>query len=362
MASFLRNLFLPLFFLSLLGSCSDKQHTIDRDLEKDKDYALACIAFYNVENLFDTTDSEDTEDREYTPSGPNNWTAERYKEKLKHLASVIGNLGTDKTPHGPAIIGLAEIENRKVLEDLVEQKPIASRNYRIVHHDSPDERGIDVAFLYRPDYFDLQKKESFKVELPEEGDKTRDQLLMSGKLLGERFHFMVAHWPSRSGGQGPSEKKRIAAARVGKEVIDSIRQAEKNPKIIYMGDLNDDPINKSVQEVLKAKGTPEALKNGELFNPMYALYEKGIGTLAWRDNWNLFDQILLSRRLVKGELSSLKYYTAKVHDPDKLKQKEGNFKGYPFRSYVGSTYQGGYSDHFPVYAFLIKESGRGKEK
>ncbi len=352
-----------LFALTLtpfLFSCSEK-HSVTQEIDKDTDYTPVCIGFYNVENLFDTVDTENTEDTEYTPDGPNDWGTERYEEKLAHLAKVIGELGTEKTPHGAAILGLAEVENRKVLEDLVATPPLAERNYRIAHHNSPDERGIDVAFLYRPDYFDLEKKQSYEVELPEEGDKTRDQLLISGELLGERFHFMVAHWPSRSGGQAQSEPSRVAAAKVGRSVIDSIQKAHSDSKIVYMGDLNDDPINKSVKKVLQAKGAPGSLKEKELFNPMYQYYEKGIGTLAWKDNWNLFDQLLLSKSLIKRDLSSFRYYKAEVHDPEYLKQQKGNFKGYPFRSYVGSTYQGGYSDHFPVYAFLIRES-KGKKK
>lgn len=353
----LRNLLFGLILIPFILSCSEKR-SVTRTLEKDEDYTPVCIGFYNVENLFDTVDSKNTEDTEYTPEGANSWGQERYEEKLSNLAQVMGELGTNKTPHGAAILGLAEVENRRVLEDLVETSPIKEREYRIAHHNSPDERGIDVAFLYRPDYFKLEKKQSFKVDLPE-NDKTRDQLLMTGMLLGERIHIMVGHWPSRSGGQAQSEPSRIAAAQVGRSVLDSLQKADPNAKIVYMGDLNDDPVNKSVNKVLEAKGSPKELGGEELFNPMYKFYEKGIGTLAWRDNWNLFDQILLSNELIEGKLSSFRYYDAKVHDPGYLKQKEGNFKGYPFRTYVGSTYKGGYSDHFPVYAYLIRKS---KEK
>ncbi|MFB6258031.1 MAG: endonuclease/exonuclease/phosphatase family protein [Flavobacteriales bacterium] len=352
-----------LFFLPfLLFACTEKW-SLNRNLKEDKQYQPICVGFYNVENLFDTLDTKDTEDSEYTPEGANSWNTERYEEKLSHLARVISELGTEKTPHGAAVLGLAEVENRRVLEDLVETEPIANRDYRIAHHQSPDERGIDVALLYRPEYFKVSAQKSFEVELPK-GDKTRDQLLVSGKLRGERVHFMVAHWPSRSGGQAQSEPHRIAAAQTGKKVLDSIRKAESDPKIIYMGDLNDDPINKSVQKVLKAKGSPQDLQNGELFNPMRKYYEKGIGTLAWKDNWNLFDQILVSKSYVEDGLDSFRYYEAHVHNKEYLKQKKGNFKGYPLRSYVGSTYKGGYSDHFPVYIYLIRKSkseANGKE-
>jgi endonuclease/exonuclease/phosphatase family metal-dependent hydrolase len=351
-------LILPSYILLLLlsWSCAE-QHSIQRTLDPNKTYKTVCVGFYNVENLFDTVNAEGVEDEEFTPDGPNNWTQKRYKKKLGDLAEVIGDLGTEKTPHGPAVLGLAEVENRRVLEDLVETEPIADRNYRIVHHQSPDERGIDVALLYRPDYFKLKDSASFKVDLPE-NDKTRDQLLVSGKLAGERLHFMVAHWPSRSGGQAQSQPKRVAAAEVARKVVDSIQSAEENAKIIYMGDLNDDPINKSVQKVLKAKGSPEDLSEDAFFNPMRKFYEKGIGTLAWRDNWNLFDQILVSHPLTEDDMSKFRYYEAGVYDPSYLKLDEGNFKGYPFRTYVGSSYQGGYSDHFPVYTYLIRQSGR----
>lgn len=346
--------FLPFLVVFAFIACSE-QHSLQRTLDPDKKYKTVCIGFYNVENLFDTLDAENVEDEEYTPDGPNSWGKERYEKKLNDLAKVIQDIGTEKTPHGPAILGLAEVENRRVLEDLVETEPIADRNYKIVHHDSPDERGIDVALLYRPDYFTLEAQNSYEVELPKD-DKTRDQLLVSGKLAGERIHFMVAHWPSRSGGQASSEPKRVAAAQVGRKVADSIQDAEENAKIVYMGDLNDDPINKSVREVMKAKGSPDKLSEEAFFNPMRQFYEKGIGTLAWRDNWNLFDQVLISHPLTQSDMGSFQFYEAGIYNPSYLQLEEGNFKGYPFRTFVGSSYQGGYSDHFPVYAYLIREA------
>ncbi len=348
-----RILFYALILSPLFFACGNQKEAVHK-VDPQKDYEVVCVSFYNVENLFDTLETEDTEDAEFTPDGENEWNTRKYEEKLDKLSEVIGELGTGMTPHGPAILGLSEVENRRVLEDLVQEEAIAERDYRIVHHDSPDERGIDVALLYRPDYFKKEQVQSFEVELPDE-DSTRDQLLVSGELRGERTHFMVSHWPSRSGGQAKSEPLRMKAAEKGREVIDSIREAEVDPKLIYMGDLNDDPVDESVQNVLRAKGEREEVGDKDLYNPFRSLFDKGIGTLAWQDNWNLFDQILMTRSLALGELSSFRYHEAKVHQSEKLKQQEGNFKGYPFRTYVGSTYQGGYSDHFPVYLYLIRE-------
>lgn len=319
--------------------------------EEKKEFYVSVIGFYNLENLFDTLDSEDTRDSEFTPGGEKKWNSEKYNEKLQNMAKVISELGTEVTPDGPAILGICEIENRSVVEDLVKTPAIKDKDYRIVHHDSPDERGIDVGLIYQPKYFEVTSSNAYKLEL--EDDFTRDQLLVSGKFNGEPLHVIVAHWPSRSGGEKRSRPGRIAAAKLGRSIIDSIQKSDPAAKIIYMGDLNDDPVNKSVNKHLNAKR--EIKNEDELFNPMNELYRKGIGTLAWRDNWNLFDQIIMTPSLTEKDYSSFRYYGAKVFNKNYLKQSSGSFKGYPFRTYVGSRYMGGYSDHFPVYIFLVKE-------
>lgn len=323
-----------------------------------KNYLLTAIGFYNVENLFDTLDTPGVRDAEYTPDGKNQWNTEKYFEKLDRLSEVLQMMGTEKTPDGLAVVGLAEIENRTVIEDLINTSRLKDRDYEIVHYDSPDKRGVDVGLIYQPKYFTVESSKSYTLTIDGmDNFYTRDQLLVSGDFLGERMHFMVAHWPSRRGGEKRSSHLREAAARLGKSVIDSIQKAENgNAKIIFMGDLNDDPVNVSVKEYMNSVGKENKVKEGDLFNPFESYYKKGIGTLAWRDVWNLFDQIMLTPAFVTNKnFESFQFYKAVVFNKPFLMQKEGRFKGYPYRSYAGGQYLGGYSDHFPTYIFLLKE-------
>lgn len=324
--------------------------------QKEKQYKVVNIAFYNLENLFDTLDTPGVNDTEYTPEGLNKWNTKKYYEKLENLSVVISKIGTDVTPHGPAIIGVSENENRAVLEDLVKQEAIAERNYHIVHYDSPDKRGVDVALLYQPEYFEVTNSISHRLTIEGRDDfYTRDQLLVSGLLNGEEFHFVVSHWPSRSGGESRSRPLRNAAADLGRHIIDSVLSINPNAKIIYMGDLNDNPDNQSVLKHLRAKPDAGKLEEGDLYNPFYDFHKKGIGTLAWRDTWSLFDMVIPSKSLMGNDFSSYRFYRANVFNKSFLQQKSGRFKGYPLRTHAGGQYLGGYSDHFPAYILLIKE-------
>ena len=266
-------------------------------LAQKKDYKAVVIAFYNLENLFDTLDNTLINDEEFLPSGPRNYNSEIYFDKLNKLATVISQLGTEMNPDGPAILGVAEVENDTVLNDLVRHKLIEKRNYKIVHYDSRDFRGIDVGLLYNPKYFIVEASDKLFVQL-QGGSKdayfTRDILWVKGKLGGETIHIYVNHWPSRSGGEQRSAPARNAAAQVCKNHMDSIAKLEPNPKVIVMGDLNDDPTNESVEGIIKAKGKERDVRAGGMFNPWMDLYKKGIGTLAYQDAWGLFDQILIS--------------------------------------------------------------------
>lgn len=321
-----------------------------------QEYAPVCVGFYNVENLFDIEDDPEINDADFLPQSAKHWTQERYDEKLERLAKVLGQMGADVHPMGCQIIGLAEIENRKVVEDLIATGDLAERNYGIVHYDSPDRRGIDVGLIYQKDYFTVFNSASYRLRVPGRDDFfTRDQLLVSGVLDGDTVHVIVAHWPSRRGGEKRSMPMRMAAAELGREIIDSLLNDNPNAAIMYMGDLNDDPVNPSVRRGLKSTGKASKATGSVLFNPMEDLFNKGIGTLAWRDSWNLFDQIILSPGLVNPPTNAYRYFGAKVFNKPYLRQQEGNFAGYPFRSYVGDTYKGGYSDHFPVYVILVKE-------
>lgn len=328
--------------------------------QENKSVMVSCIGFYNLENLFDTIIDPDTNkilQDDFTPHGKKQWNSKKYFHKLGQMAKVISEIGTDLTPQGVSILGVAEVENKLVLDDLVKQDAIANRDYRIVHAESPDKRGIDVALLYNPLHFNFLEQKSFALNIP--GDSafsSRSQLLVTGELFNERIHVIVAHWPSRRGGEKRSAPLRCAAASLGKQIADSIYKSEPNAKILYMGDLNDDPTNKSVKDFINAGGKKEKLADKTFYNPMENMYKKGIGTLAWRDVWNLFDQILISPSLVNEQYDELSFYTAKIFNKEYLKQHSGNFKGYPFRSYVGGTYTGGYSDHFPSYVLLVKNA------
>ncbi len=326
--------------------------------EENKEFEPVCIAFYNLENLFDTLDAEGVSDGDFTPTGGNAYTSERYQKKLENLSYVISKIGTETTPDGPAILGVCELETEQVLLDLCAMPAIKDRGYKVVHYDSPYYRGMDVALLYNPKYFTVESSQSFELNDPDNPDfTTRAQLLVTGDLMGERMHFMVNHWPSKSGGEKRSRPKRIMAAKLGVSIIDSIRAAEPDAKIIYMGDLNDDPTSESVRKHMRANGKTMDIDNDELYNPMWDLHKKGIGSHAWRDTWSLIDQMLISKGLVttNKEFDDFRFYKAMVFNKKFLTGSEGSFKGYPFRTYVGSSWQGGYSDHFPVYLYLIRE-------
>lgn len=329
--------------------------TAQAELDKNKQYHVACIGFYNVENLYDTI-NQPNNDEEYLPDSDNRWNTEKYLKKLENLSKVISDLAIDATPDGVAILGLAEVENRGVLEDLVKTERLRKRNYQIVHYDGPDKRGVDVALIYNPNYFTVDNSVSYTLKIPgKENFHTRDQLLVSGRLDGEKIHIIVCHWPSRRGGEKRSRPLRNAAAQLSRHIADSIFAIEPHAKIIIMGDLNDDPTNESVKKHIRTVAKTHEVREDLFFNPMEDLYKKGIGTLAWRDSWSLFDQIILSYSLTKCHYETFCYYGAKVFNKPYVRQEEGNFKGYPFRTFAGGAYTGGYSDHFAVYVILLRE-------
>jgi len=328
--------------------------------QEKKTYKVNTIAFYNVENLFDTIDDPITYDDDRTPNGKDHWTEEIYKDKLKNMAKVISEIGADVTKNAPVLVGVAEIENRKVLEDLANEPVLLPKDYGIVQFDSPDRRGIDVALLYQKSLFRPTNTSTHELLIYSNKDRskriyTRDQLLVSGYLDGDLIHVIVNHWPSRSGGEARSRFKREKAAALNKKIIDSLFAINPYAKIITMGDLNDDPDNASVKKVLGCKSDKKDVQLKGLYNPMYNMSKKGIGSLAWRDSWNLFDQIIVSKGLLDKDYSSYRYYKAGVYNKNYLANPRGRYKGYPYRSFANGAYTGGYSDHFPVYVYLIKE-------
>ncbi len=317
-----------------------------------------CIGFYNLENLFDTIHNPHKFDEEFLPNSPKHWNSQKYHIKLKHLAHVINVLGTDDVKTGPVILGVAEAEDRRVLQDLVNQKEIANRHYGIIHFEGPDERGIDVAMLYNPRYFRPINARPVHVELADH-HPTRDILYVCGILdRTDTLHILVDHWPSRWGGQKRSEPLRDTAAAVARRIVDSVFALHPNAKIVVMGDLNDDPVDESVVKYLRAKGRIKDLQPGDLYNTMYTKYKKGIGSLAYGDSWDLFDQIMISQALLKKfnkKDKGYKFLKSVVFRAPFLFQKTGRFAGYPFRTYAGDEFLGGYSDHLPTYIILYKK-------
>lgn len=328
-----------------------------KGVAQDRNYV---VLFYNVENLFDTLKSPGVLDDEFTPEGPKQWDGRKYRKKMDRLEEVFYGVASAVKTY-PAIIGLAEIENRNVLEDIVSLKKLQKANYQIAHYDSPEARGVDVALLYRPDLFAYEGSAPVRTVVPSLPDfKTRDILMVWGAIEGERVCFFVCHWPSRRNGQQSSEFLRVAAAQCVRQAADSMMQAYPGIKIAVMGDLNDDPTDKSIYDVLGAKGTEkETPGDTGFFNPFYAMYKKGFGSLAYNDGWNLFDNIIVNGALLNGKKGKLalkkaageKYY-GHIFSRPFLLQQSGQYKNYPLRTYVGNNFQDGYSDHLPTYIYI----------
>lgn len=362
-------LYLILFFILSKSSAQSKVFTIHT------------VAFYNFENCFDTINDPITNDEEWTPTGKQHWNSKKYYQKLENLARVLSEIGTGENPNSPTFIGGAEIENRGVLEDLIKQPKLIDKNYGIVHFDSPDKRGIDVALLYQKKHFqptsfnniplyvykkekaikevdkidtpdNLQTEDIIEVSTKNHRIYTRDQLLVTGFLDGEEIHIIVNHWPSRSGGEKKSSPYREAAGALNRKIIDSLQGINPNAKIITMGDLNDSPFNNSVKKALGAKGKIQEVSSLGIYNPFEEMANKGFGTIAYRDAWDIFDQILFTQSLLQKDYSKFQYWKAGIYNKPFLIQKSGNYKGYPLRH---SLTEIGFSDHFPVYIYLIKE-------
>ncbi|MFD2724988.1 endonuclease/exonuclease/phosphatase family protein [Hyunsoonleella rubra] len=307
---------------------------------------MQTVAFYNIENLFDLRDSRYTNDNDFLPESVKRWTPKRYKNKLRKIGYAISNIGRQETGKPPAIVGLAEVENAKVLEDLIDSKHLDDYDYDYVHFDSLDERGIDVAMIYDTKVFKVMHTDTFKVELmTSEGfpDYTRDILLVVGELDGETIHFIVNHWSSRREGQAETEYKRLASSEKVSEVISAIKKENEDAKIMILGDFNDTPQNDSLKQLVETHS---------LFNPFETLRSYTRGTVKHQRQWYVFDQVLISTNFFKSSKSQFEFFKADIFDADFLKLFNGPFKGAPFRTYVGKKYKGGYSDHFPVYAIL----------
>lgn len=318
-------------------------------------YKMVAVGFYNLENLFDTENDTLINDEEYLPEGARAWTNERYQEKSANMAYVISQIGVDNVKSGLSILGVSEIENRRVLEDLVKQPSIKDRNYQIVHYNSPDNRGVDVGMLYNPRHFTLLSSKAIPLMIFDEGVRrnTRDVLYVKGLLETDTLHILVNHWPSRGGGP-VTVKHRNSGAKLCRNVIDSVTQVVPDAKIMVMGDLNDDPTNESIKSYLRAVSNIKDVKKTGMFNPYEEMFNRGIGSNAYQDAWSLFDQVIISKGLCDKDDKGYTYFKANLFNKNFLVQPSGQYKGYPFRTFSGDKYQGGYSDNFPSYIYMIK--------
>ncbi len=348
------NRFLIIFFsIFLIGN------TVFSQQKESKQYQIRTLAFYNLENLFDTINNTAKNDEASPMMELKGNRSKVYWDKIDKLGSVLSKIGLEKANNSPAIIGVVEIENDTVLKDLVKGKYLKDKRYSFVHYDSPDKRGIDVGLLYQERYFKPVYHKSYELLIYDnDGERvyTRDQLLVSGYLDGEMIHVIVNHWPSKRGGTR-SIPFREKAAALNLKIMAEIRAKEPDAKIITMGDFNDDPIESSFKKILKTKMKKKNVQENDIYNPFENMFRRGFNTAGYRDNINLFDQILISSQLLTTtkDFSTYKMLKAGIFNPKFLINSRGRYKGYPFRSFSYGVYTGGYSDHYPSYMYLIRE-------
>jgi hypothetical protein len=311
------------------------------------------IMFYNVENLFDIIDDPFTGDNEFTPQGQMHWTEKRFRAKLNKLYKVIVAAGGWEPP---GMIAFAEVENRFVLDQLFTATPLLKYHFEMIHRDSPDQRGIDVALVYRPGRLTKISEKFFRIDYADEAiPRTRDILYCTFMVdLKDTIHVFVNHWPSRSGGQLSSERNRLYVASVLKSKTDSLFRLDQRTKIIILGDFNDQPDNRSLQKVLQAGPTDSIPEPGQLYNlSCCKSKDVGCGTHKYGRNWSLFDQVIVSGDLLQEDRIYLLPDAYTIFNPPFLLEPDDKYLGNkPYRTYVGFKYHGGYSDHLPVYIDL----------
>ncbi len=305
---------------------------------------LFAIAFYNLENFFDTKNDLHVLDDDFTPNGSKKWDDDKYKKKVKKLAKTISCIGYEESGMPPVLVGIAEVENKNAINALVNSKGLKKHNYAFVHFDSPDERGIDTALLYHKQHFKVINAETIPLIIKNiNGDRdfTRDILYVHGKLHKEEIHVFVNHWPSRRDGQNVTSYKRVRAAATVLQKINSLKN--ENLNCVIMGDFNDDPNSESIKTLMAT---------GNFINPLQKLFSPNTGSANYRGKWNLFDQILISHSFLSHEKESHSFMKTDIFAPKFLREWKKKYKGFPFRTFVGKKYLGGYSDHFPVYIIL----------
>ena len=325
-----------------------------------KQYGLYCVGFYNLENLFDTTHDEGKNDYEFLPSGSYAWDENKYSNKLKNMSRVLADMGTDKLPGvGAAVIGVSEVENSHVMDDLCAQPAMRERGMKYIHIEGPDHRGVDCALVYNPKLFTPTKSflQPYVYDKPEDSKRaTRGFLTVQGTMAGDPLTVIVCHWPSR----GATGYYRELAGRQVRALTDSIQSADPAQHIIVMGDMNDDPDNLSMSKELGARRKVKDMQQGDFYNPWWDILRKrGQGTLSYQGAWNLFDQIVFSQELVKGmkdkNYDSLTLYAYHIFTRDYLINQDGRYKGTPKRTTSRGAWLNGFSDHLPTVSYLIKE-------
>lgn len=327
---------------------------------QDKRFNVYGIGFYNLENLFDTEHDEGKNDYQYLPDGSLKWNELKYSHKLRNMAQVLSEMGTDMLPQmGCVVIGVSEVENSRCLRDLCDQPKLKERNFQFCHIEGPDRRGVDCGLLYNPRYFSVRDVKLVPYVPEREKDKnffTRGFLTVSGTLAKEHVTVVVCHWPSRF---SESYYREVAGRQV-RALKDSLLRDDPNVKVIIMGDMNDDPTNKSMMEGLRCKAEIKDVKVGDMYNPWYnVLVKQKTGTLQYDGRWNLFDQIVMTPNLLHKEgakdYNTLKFRKNQIFRRDYLFQTEGKYKGNTRRTHAGGTWLDGYSDHLPTIVYLMKE-------
>lgn len=325
----------------------------------ERKYSMYAVGFYNQENLFDTCHDEGKRDYDFLPTGSYKWNGVKYSHKLKNMSTALADMGTDRLPIGCAFIGLSEVENAKCLTDLCAQEPLAKRNMQFVHFEGVDKRGVDVAAIYNPALFtvDWEKTRLVPFEREDTTFYTRGFLMVHGTLADEHVCMIVCHLPSRLHGD---DFYRVSGAKQVTALKEQILAEDPACKVFVMGDMNDDPTDRSMTQGLRGKETIEATGKDDMYNPWIKILKSGTGTLQYNGQWNLFDQILMTPNMLlkdkkSKDYTTLKFFQNQVFRRDYLFQTEGKYKGNPKRTTAGGQWLDGYSDHLPVVVYLLKE-------
>lgn len=332
------------------------------------------IGFYNQENFFDTIHDVGKNDNQFLPDGTYKWNSEKYIAKLHNMSKALADMAVDQVPEGCAFIGLSEIENQNVLNDLIEQEPLKKRDIKYIHQEGPDSRGIDCALLYNPSLFKPTDYKLVPYIYENDSDKnkaTRGFLTVRGNLAEEDVVVVVCHLPSRysSGYYRELGTKQIRAIK------DSLQNQNPDIKILIMGDMNDDPHDKSMSEILGGRRKMEQVEPFGLYNPWWDILFSGTGTLHYRNAWNLFDQILVTENVldkphteiikkhnktiektIAHNKKQLTYCGSEIVRLEYLLNQSGKYKGTPKRTSASGQWLNGFSDHLPVVLYLCKEN------